>query len=158
MGARISVPPMARADAEEWVASLLSLNGKEGSFYLGDPANKTPRGSPSGTPLVKGASQTGQDLITDGWTISITNILRKGDWIQIGTGSSSRLHKMLLNANSDGLGESTLTLWPDLRAPADNAAIITSSPVGVFELVNNFEWSVDVMHKYGFEFAAQERI
>ena len=35
--ASISLPPMRRVDAENWVAFLLSLKGQVGTFLLGDP-------------------------------------------------------------------------------------------------------------------------
>jgi len=101
----VSYPPMIRATAEALHAALCSLNGREGTFLFGDSASKTPRGTATGTPLVKGASQTGEDLITDGWTINITGILKAGDWIQLGTGSTSRLYKVLGDANSNGTGD-----------------------------------------------------
>ncbi len=70
---------------------------------MGDPVNTSPRGAATGTPLVKGASQTGNTLTTDGWTTGVTGILKAGDWIQLGTGSTSTLHKLQQAADSDGL-------------------------------------------------------
>ena len=132
--AEVTLPPLARADAEPWIAFLLKLNGQQGTFLLGDPAGKTPRGTATGTPLVNGASQTGQSLVTDGWTISVTNILRAGDYIQIG----QRLYKVLNDVNSNGSGQATLDIWPRLReSPSDNASIVTASCVGLFRLASN---------------------
>jgi hypothetical protein len=156
--AEFSLPPMTRAQAEYWIAFLLKLNGMRGTFLAGDPAGKRPRGIATGTPLVKGASQTGNSLITDGWTISTTGILLAGDYIQIGTGSSARLHKVLDDANSDGAGDATLTIWPSLRAsPADNAAIIVSNTVGHFRLASNeMAWTLGEAINYGMVIAARE--
>lgn len=155
--ADVSLPPMTRAQAEPWLAVLASLNGMEGSFLLGDTANLAPRGTATGTPLVKGASQTGYDLITDGWTINITGILKAGDWIQLGTGSTARLYKVMADANSNGSGEATLTLWPKLRSsPADNAALTISSPMGRFMLAEDIDWSIDANKLYSLSFSAVE--
>lgn len=155
--ASVQLPPMARATAEAWVAALVSLNGAEGSFLLGDTANLTPRGIGTGTPLVNGGSQTGYDLVTDGWTISQTGIVKAGDWLQLGTGSTSRLYKVMADANSDGSGNATLTLWPKLRSsPADNAAITVNIPKGRFMLAQDIEWSIDEMKVYGLSFEAVE--
>lgn len=155
--ADVQLPPMVRASAEPWVAALASLNGREGSFLLGDTANLTPRGVGTGTPLVNGASQTGYDLVTAGWTISQTGILKAGDWLQLGTGSTARLYKVIVDANSDGLGNATLTLWPKLRSsPADNAALTVSSPKGRFMLAQEVEWDIDEMKVYGLNFQAVE--
>lgn len=158
--AEIAVKPMTRASAEEWISFLLKLNGKYGTFLLGDPSGATPRGIATGTPLVNGASQTGNALITDGWTPSQTNILRAGDYIQLGTGSTSRLYKNLEDTNSDAGGNATLTLWPNLRSsPADNSAIVTSSAKGVFRLATN-EMAYDISEAkiYGIAFPAIEAI
>lgn len=158
--ADISLPPMKRADAEYWISFLLKLNGSYGTFLLGDPNGATARGVATGTPLVKGANQTGADLITDGWTPNTTGILKAGDYIQLGTGSTSLLHKVLDDVNSDGSGNATLTLWPDLRtAPSDNAAIVVSSPKGVFRLTANQQaWDINEATFYGITFGAREAI
>lgn len=156
----VSLPAMKRADAEPWVAFLLALNGREGTFLLGEPINTAPRGVGTGTPLVKGASQTGRTLLTDGWTISQTGILKAGDWFQLGTGSSSRLHKVVQDADSDGSGNATLEIWPRLRvSPADNAALTVSSPKGVFRLAGNMrEWSLEQAAIYGLSFSCVEAL
>jgi hypothetical protein len=144
MRVRIDLPPMTRADgAAAWVAALRSLDGPLGTFYLGDTAWKTPRGTATGTPLVKGASQTGEDLITDGWTAGVTGIMKAADWIQLGTGTSARHYMVVADANSNGSGEATLTLRPKLRSsPADNAAIVVTGAVGVFRLAVAPGWSI----------------
>jgi len=158
--ADISLPPMKRADAEYWISFLLKLNGSYGTFLLGDPNGATARGVATGTPLVNGASQTGSDLITDGWTPNTTGILKAGDYIQLGGGASALLHKVLDDVNSDGSGNATLTLWPDLRtAPSDNAAIVVSAPKGVFRLTANQQaWDINEATFYGITFGAREAI
>ena len=145
--AEITLPPFtSRASFETWNTFLISLNGKEGTFLFGDPAGTSPRGVGTGTPLVKGASQSGGALITDGWTVSQTGILLAGDWFQLGSGSSTRLYKVLTDANSDGSGNATFDIWPDLRGdqiPADNATIVVSSAKGLFRLsTNEHNWDI----------------
>ena len=155
--AEVTLPPMNRATAEEWIVFLLKLNGQYGTFLLGDIAAKTPRGIATGTPLVKGASQTGQELITDGWTNSTTGILKAGDYIQIG----QRLYKNLSDVNSNGSGEATLDIWPRLReSPADNASIIVSSTVGLFRLLANSSkvYDVGADKNYSIAFSAVEAV
>lgn len=156
--ASVSLPPMPRAAAEEWWTFQLKLNGIEGTFLLGDPAGATARGIATGTPLVKGASQTGNSLITDGWTISQTGILKAGDYIQIGSGASARLYKNLNDVNSDSNGDATLDIWPRLRSsPADNAPIVVSSCQGVFRLgANEVLADIDTAMIYGMSFTCTE--
>lgn len=152
---QVQVAPMLRAEGEQWVAWLASLRGRRGTFLMGDPLGATPRGAATGTPLVKGASQTGGTLLTDGWTAGVTGILKAGDWIQLGTGSTSRLHKVLQDANSDGSGNATLELWPGPRtAPADNEAIVVSNTKGLWRLAKNersYELGLASIIGLGFE-------
>lgn len=156
-GLDLAWPPMQRANAEALLAALCSLNGREGTFLFGDSANQSPRGVATGTPLVKGASQTGEDLITDGWTASTTGILKAGDWIQLGTSGTARLYKVLADATSNGSGEATLTLWPRIHtAWADNAALTTSFPKGVFRLTTSgMDWDIDAAKIYGVQISAE---
>jgi len=160
----ITLPPfVSRASFETWMAFLLSLNGKEGTFLFGDPAGKTPRGIATGTPFVNGASQSGGSLITDGWTVSQTGILLAGDWIQLGTSSTARLYKVLADANSDGTGNATFDIWPNLRGnliPADNDPLVVQSAQGLFRLATNEQsWNLSPTPVYsGITFPIKEAI
>lgn len=105
-------------------------------------------GQLGGTPLVNGASQTGTSLITDGWTASAANRLKRGDDIEIGSGTtavnavnpmnyesvgSTRKFVLTADADSDASGNATLQITPSIAAsgafqtvdqlPPDNAAI-----------------------------------
>lgn len=151
------LPPMSRDQAEGWVAALVSLNGLEGSFLLGDTANVVPRGVATGAPLVNGGGQSGYSLNTDGWTPSVTGILKAGDWIQLGSGATARLHKVLVDADSNASGQATLEIWPRLRSsPADNAAVVINAAKGRFRLAEPIEYSIDEMKIYGLSFEAVE--
>jgi len=158
--ADVTLKPMKRADAEQWNAWLLSLRGQLGTFLMGDPMGATARGVATGTPLVNGASQTGGSLVIDGATSSTTGWLKAGDYIQLGSGSSSRLHKVLADANSDGGGNVTLDIWPHIRvAPADNAAVTVSDAKGLFRLSSNDQgFSINESAIYGMTFGAMEAV
>ena len=156
----VTMPAMTRADAEAVAAFLFKLNGQYGTFTLGDPANTSPRGVGTGTPLVKNGGQTGSTLVTDGWTAGTANILRAGDWIQLGTGASTKLHKVLDDVSSDGTGTASLTIWPDLRSsPSDNAAITVNNTQGLWRLASNSQdYSIDIGKIYGITFACMEAL
>lgn len=158
--AEISLPPMRRANAEIWVSFLLSLKGPKGTFLLGDPICKTAQGNLGGTPLVNGADQTGDTLAIDGCSASVTDWVKAGDYIQLGSGSSSTLHKVLQDADSNSTGEVSLDIWPSIRtAPADDAAVTTSNAVGLFRLASGIQdWSVNNIEVYGITFACVEAI
>ena len=159
--AEITLPPMKQLIAKKWVASLVSWRGVSGQMYLGDFDARTPNGTASsnaGTPLVNGGSQTGNSLIIDGAPASQTAYLKAGDYIQIGSGITQKLHLVVEDANTDGSGNATLSIEPALRtSPSDNTAITVSSPKGVFRLVDNAtEWEANAISVYGITFAVTE--
>ena len=158
--AEVTLPQMARSDAEQWVAWLLSMRGREGTFLLGDPLGATPRGSAGGTPRVNGASQTGDSITIDGCTASQTGWLKAGDYIQLGSGAGSSLHKVLQDVSSNGAGQATIDVWPSIRtAPADNSTVVVSAGKGVFRLAtSNTEWSINEIAHWGIVFPAVEAI
>jgi len=158
--AEVTLPQMARSDAEQWVAWLLSMRGREGTFLLGDPLGATPRGSAGGTPRVNGASQTGDSISIDGCTASQTGWLKAGDYIQLGSGAGSSLHKVLQDVSSNGAGQATIDVWPSIRtAPADNSTVVVSACKGVFRLAtSNTEWSINEIAHWGIVFPAVEAI
>lgn len=101
-------------------------------------------------PLVNGADQTGATLAIDGVQASKTGVFLAGDWFQLGSGSSSRLHMVTADADSNGSGEATLDIWPPLRAsPADNVALTITNPKGVFRLTGDANgWDADAAGVY----------
>lgn len=139
-------PLVSRDRAMPWITFVKKLKGKTGTFLFGDPLGATPLGVATGTPLVKGGSQSGNQLVTDGWTPSVTGILKAGDYIQHGTGNDARLYMNLTDADSDSGGNATLDLWPDIRGdkvPADNDPLVISNAKGVFRLsINDNEWDI----------------
>ena len=155
------LPPMKETDADAWITWRLKLKGPFGTFLMGDPLRVSPRGTGSGTPLVNGASQTGDNLVTDGWAASQI-VLKAGDYVQLGSGLSTRLHKVLDDVTSDGAGNATLMLWPPVRpgdSPADTAALTINNTVGLFSMADSkIEWNVDEAQIYGLTFTAVEAL
>lgn len=111
-----------------------------------------------GTPLVNGATQTGNSLITDGWTAAALQRLNQGDTFTLAgvfsvnpqsRQSTGILQDFVVTANgsSDGAGNMTVTISPAINptgqfqnvtnSPADNAAItITSGTTGLVSTQN----------------------
>lgn len=153
------LPRMKRDDADYWNAFLLRLDGSYGTFLLGDPLAATPRGSAgvsSGTPRVNGGSQSGNELAIDGLPASASGYLKAGDYIQLGSGVTSRLHRVLQDVNTDALGQATLNIWPDLRSsPVDGASVVVTNAKGVFRLSTNtidYNISEDSIYTLSFSF------
>ena len=135
-------PVMKPEQAGDWRAFFAMLRGSRGTFLFGDVTRLTPLGAIKDMvgidPRVKGASQSGDELIIDGLSNSITNAFLAGDWIQLGSGATSRLHMVVANASTNGSGETTLTIVPDLReSPADNAVVTYENCKGVFRSPKN---------------------
>lgn len=157
----VRIPPCKSDLANAWVSFLLSLKGQTGTFLLGDPNMKDPRGTAKdtpGTPVVNGGSQTGTSLDIDGLPLNETGYLLAGDYIQLGTGSDTFLHMVLNDVDTNGSGEATLDLWPDVRnAPSNNATVVVSDTKGHFRLANNVSaYSINSISSYGIEFQAYE--
>lgn len=160
--ASISVAPINRDLSEPWVAFLLALNGQSGTFLLGDPLGEFPRGSlSSGTIEVDGA-QAAQASSIDmkGFPNSETNILRAGDYIQLGSAGTATLHKVLLDVNSDSDGKASVAIWPyTRRALVDEETVVYQNPKGRFRLAQNQQsWSITPDLRYGISFDAVEAL
>ena len=134
-------------------------NSTDGIFFWGAQFNllassdiyvkTTSQASTLMAPLVNGASQTGNDLITDGWATHQVDgskpwqepILRAGDWIQLGSGATSRLYMVVYDVETDATGNATITVVPEITQlrglPADDAVITYQSTKGLFRLAGN---------------------
>jgi len=142
---------IATVGTTNWV----SIGAETGS--VGEQFVATGAGSGTGTAT---ACQTGATLVIDGATADTTGWLKAGDYIQLGSGSSATLHTILIDADSDGSGNVTLEIWPDLRrSPSDNSAVVVNNPKGVFRLAQNISsWSINNSSAYGISFEAVEAI
>ena len=72
-----TLPPMNRAQASEWIAFFLQLNGASGTFLLGDPDAKAVQGTISNTIAVNGAHSVGAyDIAIDGADASESEVFK----------------------------------------------------------------------------------
>lgn len=156
--ATYNLPPLNASDAGQWIAFLTKLRGQTHSFFAYDPARTTAQGSPSGTPLVNGAGQTGTSLVTDGWTNS-TAILKAGDYISVDA-TLRQLYMVVADVSSDGSGNATLTIEPPIRtSPEQNSGITVSSAACVMRLTGNqVSWNEDTARRFGITFSGEETI
>lgn len=83
-------------------------------------------GAHGGTPLTNGAGQTGASLVTDGWTTSVTGLLKAGDVFTIAGvfeinpqnyASTGRLQHFVVqeDVDSDGSGNATISISPSIN-------------------------------------------
>lgn len=136
-----TIIPLNRANIDVWLAWLVSLNGREKTFYSGMQAPNEIKGSAKDylNPQLNGVHTIRLgSLSIDSGPNSITGYLKEGDFIQLGSTTSSRLHMVLEDVNTDGSGQASFDIWPDTQASySDNATVTVSSPVGVFRLMQN---------------------
>ena len=160
--ADVTLPSIRRDLAEDWVAWLISLKRQFGTFYLGDPNAVTPRGSARDTDtiLVNGATSSGNTLAIDSAPASRTGYLKAGDYMQVGTGTSRQLFNVLADANTNGSGQATVDIWPDVRTSiANNAAVTVENTKGIFRLASNEQaFSINEASIYGITFGAMEAL
>jgi hypothetical protein len=155
-----NLPPMLMAQAEQWISFFGSMFGKLGTFLMGDYARPTPQGPMSGAPVSSGVNPSQANVLNiRSATPSVTNWGVAGDYIQLtASGAPQRMYKLLQNASSDGGGNVTLQIFPNLRENVpDGTAIITANCKGTFRLQENtFKWRVDKDKAYWISFKAKE--
>ena len=160
--ADVTLPPMRRENAEQWIAWLISLKGQFGTFYLGDPNAALPMGSArdSDTILVNGAVSSGNTINIDSAPASQSGYLKAGDYMQIGTGTSKQLFKVLADVTTSGAGAATVDVWPNVRTSiANNAPVTVEAAQGVFRLASNEQsFSINSAATYGLVFGAVEAV
>lgn len=146
--ANITLPPMRRADAEQWIAWLVSLRGQLGTFLLGDNISCDPRGTATSATI---SGSAGDNSVT----VAMSGTLLAGDYFQLGSGITATLHKVLQDQDGDG----TLEIWPAIRSNQSTSSATLSSAQGVFMLSTNEQsWSISNAAVYGISFSAMERL
>ena len=146
--ASVNIPSVHRDKAAQWKAMLVGLKGQVGTFLLGDPDYATPQGTVSSCTLT---GSVGDETVN----VVMTGTLKAGDYIQLGSGSSAKLHQVLLDQDGDG----SLEIWPSLRSDYTDATVTFDNPKGVFRLSNNVtSWSINNASIYGISFEAVEAL
>lgn len=146
--ASVNIPSVRRDLAAPWKSFLTKLKGPTGTFLLGDPDYATPRGTVSSCTL---SGSVGDESVT----VVMTGSLLEGDYIQLGSGSSARLHQVLVDQTGDG----TLEVWPKLRDNYTDATVVYNNAKGVFRLAQNVSsWSINNASSYGISFECVEVI
>jgi len=176
--ASVNIPTVRRDLAADWKAFLTALKGQTGTFLLGDPDYSSPRGDVSsylGPDTDAILTESGDFLLSESGgkilldraisisgnegdesvTVVMDGTLKAGDYIQIGSGSSARLHQVLQDQTGDG----TLEIWPGLRSDYSPTSIIFNNPKGVFRLKENMNsWNINSASAYSISFEAVEAI
>lgn len=150
----VGLPPITNRDLGRVVVSRL-LRAKTEGLRIEWQLVGIDQGSP-GSPLVKGAGQTGSSLECDGFRPGYG--VSEGFWLSIETGGQHFLHNVAAPGAADGSGELTLSLTPHMRkSPADNAFIHLQKPMIEGLVVGDeFSWEYSLAHHVGIEFQIEE--
>lgn len=151
--ADVSLPPMRRTAAEQWLAFLVSLRGQYGTFLLGDPTCSSIRGTATSCSIT---GSSGDNTVSA--TVPSGETLLAGDYIQLGSAATATLHKVLVDYTGTG-ADADLEIWPALRVNRSSASATLSNAKGNFRLSTNEQaWSIDEASIYGITFGAMEAI
>jgi hypothetical protein len=146
----LTLTVMNRAAAQVWDAWLTSLAGHAGTFLLGPPGRSAPLGtaaSAPGTPLVRGAGQTGNVLSIDGLPANAPATSRPAT-----TDISSAAARRRASTRRSRTWAATAPARPTsqsglacaVRRPT-TIAVVVSGAKGLFHRMSNVtEWSVGV--------------
>ena len=159
--ATLSLPPMMREQAANWEAFLMKLHGRKGTFLLGDPDAKTIQGGATTSATLNGAIAVGAETISiDTNNANMTNVFKAGDYIQIGTAASAKLHMIVDNTNSDGAGVASCNIEPAIKEVAsDGAAVDYTEAQGVFRMdTADLGWDTNEVSRYGITFSCTEAL
>ncbi len=144
--ATVNIAPLNKASAATWKAALISLKGSSGTMLLGNPVYDVPQGTVSACTL-------SGDAGVETASVTMTGSLKAGDYIQLGSGSSAKLHQVLVDQSGNG----SLEIWPALRTTYSNQSVIFNAPKGLFRLSQNMtSWSIDNASIYGISFDVVE--
>jgi hypothetical protein len=146
--AEATVPAIGNpTNARLWSSFLVSLRGRSGTFLMGDPSRRVPRGAAGASAVLSVVSATVREtsLTIGGFVPTQANALLAGDHIQIGTGANARLHMVVADVTADGSGEAVVQVEPPLRAShANGTAVSLDAPAAVWRLAaNDLGWSAE---------------
>lgn len=128
---------------------IVSQRGPYGTFTYIMESRGNARGAGGGIPKVKGGSQSGRAPETDGWPNN-TMVLKGGDLVKFN--GHSKVYMQTVDVTSNGSGEATLTLEPELfESPADNEDIVINNVPFTVSLVQNVPFRADVAKMVGLD-------
>lgn len=130
-----------------------ALGGLRGTFLLADPTIRNP--AVLGNPVVDGAGQSGNSLVTAGWS---ANGLRMGDFFSLGAGAATRLYQITADVTPVA-GAATIEFTPRLRAsPADAAVLEVLRPKVILRPSGPIPAGIGLGAFYSFDLVADEAL
>lgn len=141
------------ADGKRLSAFFTALGGMRTPFLYADPTIHNPTGI--GSPAVNGAGQTGNSMVTDGWSAAG---LKTGDFFSLGANSLTRLYMVTADVVPVA-GAATIEFTPKLRLPTiDNEPLEVVAPKVLLRLTSPAPTSIGLADIYQFSLSAREAI
>ena len=155
--ADITLPPLNREDARDWISFLARLKGGTSSqfpsFLLYNP-DYIQGGTQSGNFAATSVANP-NEISLSGLDSSESQCLRAGDFIRLGASGSSRLHMIIEDVASDSGGNATANIWPsNIQTLSNQTAYSNPSQVyGAFIMVDkNPSFNINNISQYGINF------
>lgn len=148
-----------RATFAPLFAFMARQRGKFESFTIVLPTHKTPLGVGTGSPVTLLPSSAGvSTILTTGWTVSITGILKAGDVMKFD--SHTKVYMVTADANSDASGNSALVITPPLIEDVAGSVGITVNdvPFTVASAEDLVEWKASAPHLVSYSLNLVEHI
>ena len=153
-------------DILAWQSFLISLQGSYGTFLMGDPDRPAPKGkiSPSATVTVRQstAARSSTVPVRVANTASTTDpSLLAGDYVQLGSGSTSRIYLLTADVTSSGTSfNANLQIQPPLKKSASVNDVVTITKCkGIFRLADDVvQWPSSNTKMSQISFTAIENI
>jgi hypothetical protein len=132
------------ANASIWEALLLQLRGGVNHMSAWDIARPLPRGSCRGTMTLNGAHSAGAVSLSISVTGQTGLTLLMGDWLQVGTGLTGQLFKVMADATA-GASTIVVTVEPPMRiGMSDATAVNYTNALCHYKMVSpTAQWSVN---------------
>lgn len=118
--------PVGKAEWGQLTAFVSALRGRAGTTLIGPRQAVRPRGTCNTagvTVATGGAAAKARALPLAG--LGSGKTLLQGDFLQLGSGDTSRVHMVVQDATADGSGNATISIEPPLRSSYLAGAAVT---------------------------------
>lgn len=153
--ADLELPPMKKETAYAWQAFFLKLRGRKGTFEVGDPDHKTPRGTARNGDLTLATQADVNDTTLEMQTSTGSKTLLAGDYVQIG-------NQLLMVVDDATITTSAtdVNVEPFVKtAVTSSSAVVCESPKAEMRMLDDMaSWGADHISNYGFKFSCVEAV
>lgn len=155
-------PPMRKADFDRVYSGFLRLNGREGTFFMGEPSRRNWSSNLIGEiPLTIQSGSSGYQVTASAFLGSSYTASLAGGYVQIGSGSNARLHQLTSNAIVGSNQTASFEVWPKLRTAYSSSQPIVffTNPVGQWRLATDgLDYTTDTSGFYTLKVSAVEAL